>query len=163
MKQLRKLLSSDEDFEDAFTGQFRSLSQRNSSLTGLSTGKEPLFENASQVLEKYVRAKEQSGLDKTINLSGYGQTKIGDDLFPALDFPEVMKRGFGMKNRQHTHNDELEAQAQLNSIPRVAFQVKKKGRPPVKIGKGIDVQIPQDTYKTFGKHLIHYTTEKHFI
>jgi len=37
-----------------------------------------------------------------------------------------MKRGFGVKGRQHKHNDELEAQAQLNSIPRVAFQVKKK-------------------------------------
>jgi len=35
-----------------------------------------------------------------------------------------MKRGFGMKGRQH--NEELEAQAQLNSMPRVAFQVKKK-------------------------------------
>jgi len=102
-----------------------------------------------------VRAKEESGLDKTINLSGYGQDKIGDDLFPAMDFPEVMKRGFGMKSRQHKHNDELHPQAQLNSMPRVAFQVIKKGR-PVKIGKGIDVQIPQDTYKTFGKHLIHY-------
>ena len=67
-----------------------------------------------------------------------------------------MKRGFGVKGRQHKHNDELHAQAQLNSIPRVAFQVKKKGRPPVKVGKGIDVAIPQDTYKTFGKHLIHY-------
>ena len=111
---------------------------------------------ATEVLQKYVQAKEASGLDKTINLSGYGQTKIGDDMFPALDFPEVAKRGFGMKSRQHKHDDELEAQAQLNSMPRVAFQVKKKGRPPVKIGKGIDVAIPQDTYKTFGKHLIHY-------
>ena len=75
-------------------------------------------------------------------------------MFPALDYPEVMKLAFGM--RQHKHNDELEAQAQLNFMPRVAFQVKKRGRPPVKIGKGIDGQIPQDTYKTFGKHLIHY-------
>jgi hypothetical protein len=85
-----------------------------------------------------------------------GQTKIGDDLYPAVDFPEVAKRGFGMKNRQHKHTEELHAQAQLNSMPRVAFQVKRKGRPPVKIGNGIDVAIPQDTYKTFGKHLIQY-------
>ena len=156
VKELRKLLKNNDEFEDAFVGQYRSASVMKVSLTNLSTGKEPLFENASQVLQKYVTAKEQSGLDKTINLSGYGQTKIGDDLFPALDFPEVAKRGFGIKHRQHKHNDELEAQAQLNSMPRVAFQVKKKGRPPVKIGKGIDVAIPQDTYKTFGKHLIHY-------
>jgi len=156
VKELRKLLKNNDEFEDAFYAQFRTVSQKDLILRNLSTGKEPLFENASQVLQKYVTAKEQSGLDKTINLSGYGQTKIGDDLFPALDYPEVMKRGFGMKNRQHKHNEELHAQAQLNSMPRVAFQVKKKGRPPVKIGKGIDVAIPQDTYKTFGKHLIHY-------
>jgi len=156
VKELRKLLKNNDEFEDAFSGQFRSPSIMKVSLTNLSTGKEPLFETAVEVLKKYVQAKAESGLDKTINLSGFGQTKIGDDMFPALDYPEVMKRGFGMKRRQQKHDDELEAQAQLNSMPRVAFQVKKKGRPPVKIGKGIDVQIPQDTYKTFGKHLIHY-------
>jgi hypothetical protein len=156
VKELRNLLKNNDEFEDAFNGKFRSASVMKVSLTNLSTGKEPVFETASQVLEKYVIAKEESGLDKTIDFAGFVKTKIGDDLFPALDYPEVMKRGFGMKNRQLKHNDELHAQAQLNSMPRVAFQVKKKGRPPVKIGKGIDVQIPQDTYKTFGKHLIHY-------
>jgi len=154
VKELRKLLNNNDEFEEVFDDRFKSVSQKELTLRNLSTGKEPLMETAKEVLEKYVTAKEQSGLDKTINLSGYGQTKIGDDLFPAFNYPEVMKRGFGM--RQHKHNEELEAQAQLNSMPRVAFQVKKKGRPPVKIGKGIDVAIPQDTYKTFGKHLIHY-------
>ena len=114
------------------------------------------MENAINILNKYVSAKDESGLDKTIDFTGFLKTKIGNDLFPATNMPEVAKRGFGMRSRQHKHNDELHAQAQLNSIPRVAFQVKKKGRPPVKIGKGIDVQIPQDTYKTFGKHLLHY-------
>jgi hypothetical protein len=154
VKELRKLLKNNDEFEDAFVDQFRSASVMKVSLTNLSTGKEPLRETASQVLEKYFTAKERSGLDKAINLSGYGQTKVGNELFPALDYLEVMKRGFGM--RQHKHNEELEAQAQLDSMPRVAFQVKKKGRPRVKIGKKIDVQIPQDTYKTIGKHLIHY-------
>jgi len=154
VKQLRKMLRDNGEFEEAFDTRFKSVSQKELTLRNLSTGKEPLMETAVEVLEKYVTAKEQSGLDKTINLSGYGQTKIGDNLFPAFNYPEVMKRGFGMKGRQH--NEELEAQAQLNSMPRVAFQVKKKGRPSVKIGKGIDVAIPQDTYKTFGKHLIHY-------
>jgi hypothetical protein len=149
VKELRKLSKNNDEFEDAFNAQFRSASVMKASLTNLSTGKAPLLENATQVLTKYVIAKDESGLDKTINLSGFGQTKIGDDMFPALEFPEVAKRGFGMKNRQHKHNEELEAQAQLDSMPRVAFQVKK-------IGKGIDVAIPQDTYKTFGKHLIHY-------
>jgi hypothetical protein len=106
-------LKNNDEFENAFGDQFRSESVMKVALTNLFTGKEPLFENATQVLEKYVTAKERSGLDKTINLSGYGQTKIGDDVFPALDYPEIMKRGFGM--RQHKHNDELEAQAQLNA------------------------------------------------
>ena len=138
VKQLRNLLRENDEFDDAFNSKFRNSSQKNAKLNTLSTGKEPLMETAIEVLEKYVIAKQESNLDKTINLSGYGQTKIGDDMFPALDFPEVAKRGFGMKSRQHKHDDELEAQAQLNSMPRVAFQVKKKGRPPVKIGKGIE-------------------------
>jgi len=154
VKQLRKLLRDNGEFFVAFNSKFKNEFTENAKLNTLSTGKEPLMETAIEVLEKYVQAKQESKLDKTINLSGYSQTKIGDDLFPAFNYPEVMKRGFGM--RQHKHNEELEAQAQLNSMPRVAFQVKKKGRPPVKIGKGIDVAIPQDTYKTFGKHLIHY-------
>jgi len=153
VKQLRKLLRDNGDFEEEFNRKFRNISQKNQKLTTLSAGNEPLTQTAIEVLEKYVQAKQESKLDKTINLSGYGQTKIGKELFPAFDYPEVMKRGFGV---QQKHNEELEAQAQLNSMPRVAFQVKKKGRPPVKIGKGIEVAIPQDTYKTFGKHLIHY-------
>jgi hypothetical protein len=156
VKELKKLLKGSEDFEDAFNAKFRNQSQKNQKLTTLSTGKAPLMETATEFLNKYVEAKAETGLDKTINLSKYVETEVGNDVFPALNFPEVAKRGFGVKNRQHKHNDELEAQAQLNSMPRVAFQVKKKGRPPVKVGKGIDVAIPQDTYKTFGKHLIHY-------
>jgi hypothetical protein len=156
VKQLRNLLRENDEFEDAFNSKFRNISQKNAKLNTLSTGKDPLMETATEILGKYAQTKEQIGFEKNINLSGYSQTKIDGDEFPALNYPEVMKRGFGVKNRQHKHNDELEAQAQLNSMPRVAFQVKKKGRPPVKVGKGIDVAIPQDTYKTFGKHLIHY-------
>ena len=155
VKELKKLLRGSKDFEDAFNAKFRNKSQKNQKLTTLSTGKAPLMETATEVLNKYVEAKAETGLDKTINLSKYVETEVGNDVFPALNFPEVAKRGFGVKNRQHKHNDELEAQAQLNSIPRVAFQVKKKGRPPVKVGKGIDVAISQDTYKTLGKHSIH--------
>jgi len=160
VKQLRKLLIDNSDFEEKFIDKFRSISQKNQKLTTLSAGNEPLMQTATEVLEKYVQAKQESKLNKTINVSGYGQTKIGNEVFPALDYPEVMKRGFGVQGRQHNHNDELHAQAQLNSMPRVAFQVKKKGRPPVKVGKGIDVAIPQDTYKTFGKHLIHYPAKR---
>ena len=154
VKQLRRLLTDNDDFFNRFVYQFNSVFQKDAKLNVLSTGKQPLMETAMEVLEKYVQAKEQSGLDETIDLSVFSQIPIAGSMYPAMNFPEVMKRGFGM--RQNKHNEELEAQAQLNSMPRVAFQVKKKGRPAVKIGKGIDVAIPQDTYKTFGKHLIHY-------
>jgi len=126
VKELRNLLRNNDEFEDAFNGQSRSAPVMKVSLTNLSTGKEPLMQTAIEVLEKYVQAKEQSGLDKTINFAGILKNKLGDDLFPSVDFPEVAKRGFGMKSRQHKHEDELHAQAQLNSMPRVAFQVKKK-------------------------------------
>jgi len=124
VKQLREMLRDNGEFEKAFDDRFKSVSQKDLTLRNLSTGKKPLMETAKEVLEKYVTAKQQSGLDETINLSEYGQTEIGGNFFPAMKFPEVMKRGFGM--RQHKHNEELEAQAQLNSMPRVAFQVKKR-------------------------------------
>jgi len=85
VKELRKLLKNNDEFEDAFVAQFRSASVMKVSLTNLSTGKEPLFDNATQMLEKYVKAKAESGLDKTINLSGFGQTKIGDDFFSSIE------------------------------------------------------------------------------
>ena len=144
VKELKKLLKGSEDFEDAFNAKL-SESQKNQKLSRISTGKAPLMETATEVLDKYVDAKAETGLDKTIYLSKYVETEVGNDVFPALNFPEGTKRGFGVKNRQYKHNDDLEAQAQLNSMPRVAYQVKKKGRPSVKIGKGIDVAIPQDT------------------
>jgi len=67
VKQLKKILKDNNEFEDSFNSQFRSASVMKVSLTNLSTGKGPLFETATQVLEKYATAKERSGLDKTIN------------------------------------------------------------------------------------------------
>ena len=69
VKELRKLLKNNDEFEDAFVGQFRSASVMKVSLTNLSTGKEPLFENATQVLEKYVQAKERSELRDQLSRS----------------------------------------------------------------------------------------------
>ena len=76
VKELRKLLKNNDEFEDAFVGQFRSASVMKVSLTNLSTGKEPLMLTATEVLEKYVQAKEQSGFDRTINLSGFGHVTV---------------------------------------------------------------------------------------
>jgi len=77
VKQLRKLLTDNGEFEKAFDDRFKSVSQKDLTLRNLSTGKKPLMETAKEVLEKYVTAKQQSGLDETINLSEYGETNIG--------------------------------------------------------------------------------------
>jgi len=69
VKELKKLLKGSEDFKDAFNAKFRNQSQKNQKLTTLSTGKAPLMETATEVLDKYVEAKAESGLDKNINLS----------------------------------------------------------------------------------------------
>ena len=61
LKELRNLLRNNDEFEDAFNGKFRSASVMKVSLTNLSTGKEPLMETATEVLEKYVKAKAESG------------------------------------------------------------------------------------------------------
>ena len=54
VKQLRKLLRDNGDFEEEFNRKFRSISQKNQKLTTLSAGNEPLMETATEVLEKYV-------------------------------------------------------------------------------------------------------------
>jgi len=117
------MLGDNGEFEEAFDTRFKSVFQKELTLRNLSTRKRTAYGNRNgSVRKNTLQTKEQS--DDKHKLSGYGQTKIGKELFPAFNYPEVMKRGFGM--RQHKHNEELEAQAQLNSMPRVAFQVKKK-------------------------------------
>ena len=64
VKQLRKLLIDNGDFEDKFIKKFRSISPKNQKLTTLSAGNEPLMQTATEVLEKYVQAKQKSKLDK---------------------------------------------------------------------------------------------------
>jgi hypothetical protein len=84
--------------------------------------------------------------------NGYNEKNL------AEDEKAFLKKGFGLKKRDvrlSRHQEELQVQGQLDQLPRVSFK-KRAGRPSVKIGKGIDIQVPQDNYKTFGKHLIHY-------
>ena len=123
VQQLRKLMKENSGFKDAFTDQFMSssvklsVSLRESTLTDLSKGrdnKRPLMETAREILEKYVSAKKKSKYNDTINLSKFVEVEQEDGIYQAEDFPDVAKRGFGVKNRQHKHNDELHAQAQLN-------------------------------------------------
>jgi hypothetical protein len=104
-----------------------------------------------------LRAKTIAKLDTKLELGArvVGQRNkdvifVGDDV--------VNKKGYGLKKRDvrlSRHQEELQVQGQLDQLPRVSFK-KRAGRPSVKIGKGIDIQVPQDNYKTFGKHLIHY-------
>ena len=51
VKELRKLLKNNDEFEGAFSCKFRSPSVMKVSLNNLSTGKEPLFETAIEVLK----------------------------------------------------------------------------------------------------------------
>lgn len=104
-----------------------------------------------------LRAKTIAQLDTKLEL---GARVVGqrnkDGIFVGED--EVNKKGYGVKKqdvRLSRHQEELQVQGQLDQLPRVSFK-KRAGRPSVKIGKGIDIQVPQDNYKTFGKHLIHY-------
>lgn len=104
-----------------------------------------------------LRAKTIAKLDTKLEL---GARVVGqrnkDGIFVGDD--EVNKKGYGLKKRDvrlSRHQEELQVQGQLDQLPRVSFK-KRAGRPSVKIGKGIDIQVPQDNYKTFGKHLIHY-------
>jgi hypothetical protein len=46
--------------------------------------------------------------------------------------------------------DELQFQVDLEKAK------KKRGQPKAITGKGVCVEVPEDTYKTFGKHIIHY-------
>lgn len=77
--------------------------------------------------------------------------------------PTPPKKGFGVRNkrtfmpekmgvihnnitRKELRQEELMTQNKLN----------RRGRKPSITGRGIVVEIPEDTYKTFGKHIIHY-------
>jgi len=54
VKELRKLLKNNDEFDDAFNGQYRSASVMKVSLTNLTNGKKPLMLTATEVLQKYL-------------------------------------------------------------------------------------------------------------
>jgi hypothetical protein len=107
---------------------------------------------------KVLKAKSKAKLENKIILADSISGYKGKDRIQDTYGDEVNKKGYGVKKRDvrlSRHQEELQVQGQLDQLPRVSFK-KRAGRPSVKIGKGIDIQVPQDNYKTFGKHLIHY-------
>ena len=111
-------------------------------------------------IEEIIKARDAVGIEERIFI-GKNARKGKDDTI-VVEGTQVDKKGYGVglppdrtTTRLRKRDKELEFQAQLDQIPRVAFK-KRAGRPSVKIGKGIDIEVPQDNYKTFGKHLIHY-------
>lgn len=60
--------------------------------------------------------------------------------------PEKMGVIHNNITRKELRQEELMTQNKLN----------RRGRKPSITGRGIVVEIPEDTYKTFGKHIIHY-------
>ena len=111
-----------------------------------------------KIAYKVLKAKAKAGLENKIMVADSITGYKGKDRVETNDGGVVNKKGYGLKKRDvrlSRHQEELQVQGQLDQLPRVSFK-KRAGRPSVKIGKGIDIQVPQDNYKTFGKHLIHY-------
>jgi hypothetical protein len=117
-----------------------------------------------------IDAKEKAYSPKTYNpIEGiFGAAKFASSSIPT--YP-AGKKGFGMvKNhrvmkpavmpvmpnkplkigRGQMKKDELQFQVDLEKAK------KKRGQPKAITGKGVCVEVPEDTYKTFGKHIIHY-------
>lgn len=117
-------------------------------------------------LQAFIKAKQQKYKIYKPNLGKYASYAYTPDLNATP--PSVMKKGFGMvKNhrvmkpavmpnkplkigRGQMKKDELQFQVDLEKAK------KKRGQPKAITGKGVCVEVPEDTYKTFGKHIIHY-------
>jgi hypothetical protein len=116
------------------------------------------LQGMTSVAYKVLKAKSKAEMENKIILPDVISGYKGKDRIETTTGDEVNKKGYGLKKRDvrlSRHQEELQVQGQLDQLPRVSFK-KRAGRPSVKIGKGIDIQVPQDNYKTFGKHLIHY-------
>jgi len=76
---------------------------------------------------------------------GFGMVKNHRVMKPAVMPNKPLKIGRGQMKK-----DELQFQVDLEKAK------KKRGQPKAITGKGVCVEVPEDTYKTFGKHIIHY-------
>ncbi len=118
-----------------------------------------ISENKKMVQGKYdthgVYDPENNTYDKTVYSSqkienykgkkGFGMVKNHRVMKPAVMPNKPLKIGRGQMKK-----DELQFQVDLEKAK------KKRGQPKAITGKGVCVEVPEDTYKTFGKHIIHY-------
>lgn len=93
----------------------------------------------------------------------YNPTNPESYLASTLMYNPIPKKGFGVRNKRTIFPEKMGIV--YNNISRKDLKqqelmtqnkLNRRGRKPSITGKGIVVEIPDDTYKTFGKHIIHY-------
>jgi hypothetical protein len=109
--------------------------------------KKNFFKNYRPSLQKFGAAKFASKNIKNYpaGKKGFGMVKNHRVMKPAVMPNKPLKIGRGQMKK-----DELQFQVDLEKAK------KKRGQPKAITGKGVCVEVPEDTYKTFGKHIIHY-------
>lgn len=149
---------SNAKFKEQIIKEFGSTERYNSNDSKMVKENRYNEEGMASFAYKVLKAKTIAKLENKIILASTMTGYKGNDSVETNEGGLVNKKGYGVKKRDvrlSRHQEELQVQGQLDQLPRVSFK-KRAGRPSVKIGKGIDIQVPQDNYKTFGKHLIHY-------
>ena len=139
--------------------------------TGNDLPLEDLKDKITQLLEIIIRAKIIGAENYDYRVGKYTAVKpksSGIDNYPA-------KKGFGMTRRrvqigsgnivkpavmpndyQRPHNRaDRDKMKKLELMYKVGME-KKKTKPKSITGSGVRVLVPEDTYKTFGKHIVHY-------
>jgi hypothetical protein len=130
-----------------------------------------LKQNFRQLLEIIIEAKVIKAKNYNFNTATYTATHPKSS--SIVNYPA--KKGFGMTRRrvqigsgnivkpavmpndyQRPHNRaERDKMKKLELMYKVGME-KKKTKPKSITGTGVRVLVPEDTYKTFGKHIVHY-------
>jgi hypothetical protein len=127
------------------------------------------------LLASYMKAKKQAYAKRynptaTINSasSALEVNNLRGSQFTRSQYGYNLKRGFGVRNRMAVRpavmpptykkpiltidrKELLNQELRSRTLSRVGAQPHR-----VKVGKGIKVINPEDTYKSFGKHILHY-------
>jgi len=172
-KKGKKLLTAlDETTEAMGLVSYRDyLETVNTAAATDATTDEDLKEMLENLITIIIETKKKFFINYRPSLGKYGGAKFASKFIP--NYP-AGKKGFGMvKNhrvmkvratapttkripktlvldRGQMKKDELQFQVDLEKAK------KKRGQPKAITGKGVCVEVPEDTYKTFGKHIIHY-------
>lgn len=118
------------------------------------------------LLASYMKAKKQAYAKKynptaTINSASTAleENNLRGSQFTRSQYGYALKRGFGVRNRMTVRPAVMPPtyKKPLRTIDRQELlkqESRSGGR--VKVGKGVQVITPEDTYKSFGKHILHY-------